>query len=287
MFYLINKPLWITSFDVIRRLRKIIGTRKIWHTGTLDPLASWCLLIATDNSTKLIPMLEKLEKSYTFKLRVDWTTPSLDLDTPIQYHDIRNLKNISQEALVQYLADLDTQVPPAYSALKVDWVRSYELARKWELVKLKERPIKIQDIIITQFAPPEFELSLSISSGWYIRSLAMTIGQLFWVPGWYITELRRDVLHIQWWPLTLNEAQDLEDFRIEKNIPYTKIFPHIPMFEVNQDIFTKLQQWKILSNSDITTEYNIWQKIFLKYWDTNMSLVECSDIGFQIIRNNV
>ncbi len=80
MFYLINKPIGFTSFDAIRKIRKITGIKKIGHTGTLDPLATGCLLIATDNSTKLISRLENDTKTYLFTVDLSITSPSLDLE---------------------------------------------------------------------------------------------------------------------------------------------------------------------------------------------------------------
>jgi tRNA pseudouridine55 synthase len=88
MFYLIDKPLGITSFDVIRKLRKILNTKKIGHTGTLDPLATGCLLIATEKSTKLIPEVENKEKRYRFSVCLEGYTDSLDLGSPIIPSDI-------------------------------------------------------------------------------------------------------------------------------------------------------------------------------------------------------
>jgi tRNA pseudouridine55 synthase len=287
MFYLIHKPLWITSFDVIRKLRKILCTKKIWHTGTLDPLATWCLLIATDNSTKLIPLLEKLEKSYTFKVRIDGTTPSLDLGTEILYHKLSWMFEHSSQELAAFLSEQSVQIPPAYSALKVDWIRSYELARKWEKVLLKERSIRIRNITIHTYEPPEFEISLQITSGWYIRSLAQSIGEFFWLPGWYITNLRRDILHTDWTTLSLNDAQDLESFDPNKFISYERLFPYISVEEVDTLIYTKIQQWKIIDHNELSWAYNIWQKIFIKYEWHITSLLEYSSIGFQIIRNNI
>lgn len=85
MFFLINKPIGISSFGAIARLRKILGIKKVGHTGTLDPLASGLLLVATGNSTKLISYIDRARKTYIFTVRLDGTTPSLDLDTPVKY----------------------------------------------------------------------------------------------------------------------------------------------------------------------------------------------------------
>lgn len=85
MFFLIHKPLGLSSFSAIAHLRKKFGIKKIGHTGTLDPLATGLLLVATDNSTKLIPYIDKARKTYIFTVRLDGSTPSCDLDTPVEY----------------------------------------------------------------------------------------------------------------------------------------------------------------------------------------------------------
>ncbi len=287
MFYLIDKPLWISSFDVIRRLRKELNTKKIGHTGTLDPLATWCLLIATDNSTKLIPLLEKLEKSYSFKLRIDWTTPSLDMGTEILYHWMNGIVAHSREELISFLEQQKSQIPPGYSALKVDGVRSYERARKWETVILKERPIHIQEIEVPEFSPPEFEISLRISSGGYIRSLAKSIGEYFGLPGWYITELRRDAIHTTWYSLLVSSAQNLDTFKSENYLPYETLFPNIEVKDIDESLYQQILQWRIIQGEEIKWEWKVWQKIFFKYKTISLSLMEYSDTGFVVIRNNV
>lgn len=87
MFFLIHKPLGLSSFSAIAHLRKKFSIKKIGHTGTLDPLATGLLLVATGNSTKLIPYIDKARKTYVFTARLDGQTPSCDLDTPVEYLD--------------------------------------------------------------------------------------------------------------------------------------------------------------------------------------------------------
>jgi len=100
-FYLIDKPLWISSFDIIRKLRKKFQIKKMWHTWTLDPLATWLMLIATGNYTKLIPYLEKEFKEYEFVINLDWTTSSLDLAEKIEFISKQDQENFSKEITVE------------------------------------------------------------------------------------------------------------------------------------------------------------------------------------------
>lgn len=138
MFFLVQKTRGISSFGAIAHLRKKFGIKKIGHTGTLDPLATGLLLVATENSTKLIPYIDKAKKTYIFTLRMDGSTASGDLDTPIQYIDeqILSLKKdtLKREDIEQILSlhfsGIITQVPPTYSALRIEGKRAYEHARE-------------------------------------------------------------------------------------------------------------------------------------------------------------
>lgn len=128
-FYLIDKPLWISSFDVIRKLRKITNIKKMWHTWTLDPLASGLLLLAFWNYTKLIPYFEKDIKEYEFKVKLDWTTPTFDMeyepdliqeDLQEKYKNELTIDKIDEVLKNNFLWKI-TQIPPKYSAIKIWW----------------------------------------------------------------------------------------------------------------------------------------------------------------------
>jgi len=150
-FYLIDKPLDISSFDVIRRMRKTLNIKKMGHTGTLDPLATGAILIATGNYTKLIPYFEKDAKVYEFDIMLDGVTDSFDLAEPVQH--------IS-------------------SALKIDGKRAYDRARAGEDVEMKTREVEIQHIEILHFNYPKLTLRAQVSAGTYIRSIAADLGDI-------------------------------------------------------------------------------------------------------------
>lgn len=127
-FYYIDKPIGLTSFDVLRQMRKKLNIKKMWHTGTLDPLATGGLLVAVGNYTKLIPYFEKDSKEYVFTVELNWVTPSFDAETPVEYisQDLQEKfkKELSQEKIEKILNenffwDIQ-QVPPKYSALKIN-----------------------------------------------------------------------------------------------------------------------------------------------------------------------
>lgn len=137
MFFLIHKPLGLSSFSAIAHLRKKFGIKKVGHTGTLDPLATGLLLVATGNSTKLIPYIDKARKTYIFTVRLDGYTPSYDLDTPVTYLDPVLLeqarKILTEEAIGQTIRTSFSgkieQFPPSYSALRINGQRAYDMVR--------------------------------------------------------------------------------------------------------------------------------------------------------------
>ncbi len=246
-FFLIDKPLWITSFDVIRKLRKLLNIKKIWHTWTLDPLATGCLLLATWNYTKLIPYFEKDTKVYEFVVRLDWETDSFDLGTEVKYLEKEKLekykKEITKEKIQKILEENFSweiqQLPPKYSALKISWKKAVDLVRKWQDFVLKKRTIKVYFIKILNFSFPEITLKAKVSSWTYIRSIASDLWEILqtW---WYITKLRR----LKIWELDISssvslEKESLKDFTISP----TLLFPKEFIISLKKDILDKINNW--------------------------------------------
>ena len=284
MFFLIDKPLGISSFDAIRSLRKTLGIKKMWHSGTLDPLATGCLLIATENSTKLLPLLEKAKKEYIFTVHLDGKSESLDSGTAIYPVDITYKKNKTEQELRSFVLSQTKQIPPRYSALHVEGERAYDLARKWEIFNLPERSITVEDAEIIELTRTYITLRIIISSGWYIRSFAPLIASFFWINGWYISALRRTKIYTEYGILAIAEATSLED---PLSISYSKLFHTIPTVEIGASEYDTLRLGKTLNLS--------WQKtpewdtlIFLKYTCKNyISLCKLQGWIVTIMRNNV
>ena len=284
MFFLIDKPLGISSFDAIRSLRKTLGIKKMWHSGTLDPLATGCLLIATENSTKLLPLLEKAKKEYIFTVHLDGKSESLDSGTAIYPVDITHKKNKTEQELRSFVLSQTKQIPPRYSALHVEGERAYDLARKWEIFNLPERSITVEDAEIIELTRTYITLRIIISSGWYIRSFAPLIASFFWINGWYISALRRTKIYTEYGILAIAEATSLED---PLSISYSKLFHTIPTVEIEVSEYDTLRLGKTLNLS--------WQKtpewdtlIFLKYTCKNyISLCKLQGWIVTIMRNNV
>lgn len=189
---LIDKPLDWTSFDVVRKLRRLVRTRKIGHAGTLDPLATGLLILCTGKFTKRINEYMAKEKEYTGTITLGAYTPTYDLESEpvVQRDPVYVTPDIVKEVIAaQFLGPID-QVPPAHSAIKVGGKRVYELARKGKEVKLDPRRVTIGTFEITAFRLPVLEFRVVCSTGTYIRSLANDLGAALGCGG-YLSGLRR------------------------------------------------------------------------------------------------
>lgn len=182
----IDKPLTWTSFNVVAKIRwqlcQKLGVKKlkVGHAGTLDPLATGVMTICTGKSTKRIDELQALTKEYVATLQLGATTPSYDLEKPIDatYPTEHITLSLIQETLPRFMGRIE-QIPPSFSACKVDGKRAYELARKGKEVDLQPKVLVIDEIEIVRFDAEKMELVLRVvcSKGTYIRALARDIGQ--------------------------------------------------------------------------------------------------------------
>lgn len=192
----IDKPLGWTSSDVVRRIKFKLqhnGYRKIkvGHAGTLDPLATGVLLICIGKATKLVESLQAEEKEYTADLMLGATTPSFDMEHPVD--KTYPTDHITREAVEQTLESLKgerLQSPPIYSAKKIEGVRAYEFARAGEEVAMRKALINIYELELTKYELPKISIRVRCSKGTYIRSLAAEIGEGV-ASGAYLTSLRR------------------------------------------------------------------------------------------------
>ena len=188
---LIDKPLRWTSFDVIQKLRKILGIRKIGHAGTLDPLATGLLIICTGKFTKSINEYMAQEKEYTGTITLGATTPTYDLESePVNFKPTEHISaDAIEEATKSFTGEI-LQIPPAHSAIKVGGTRVYELARQGKEVKLEPRKVTIKIFEVTKIEMPVVQFRVVCSTGTYIRSLAFDFGEALGCGG-HLSSLRR------------------------------------------------------------------------------------------------
>ncbi|SDX94547.1 tRNA pseudouridine(55) synthase TruB [Hymenobacter psychrophilus] len=174
---LVDKPLTWSSFDVVRKVKNTLRIRKIGHAGTLDPLATGLLILCTGKKTKQIDLIQAQQKEYTGTFRLGQTTPSFDLETPVdQEQPYEHLTEAEiQAAVAQFVGEI-TQTPPLFSAVKINGERAYEVARRGEEAVIKSKQVTIAGFELTRIALPEVDFRITCSKGTYIRSLARDLG---------------------------------------------------------------------------------------------------------------
>ncbi|MBC6990427.1 tRNA pseudouridine(55) synthase TruB [Hymenobacter sp. BT491] len=176
---LLDKPLTWTSFDVVRKVKNTLRIKKIGHAGTLDPLATGLLILCTGKMTKCIDEIQAQEKEYTGTFRLGQTTPSFDLETPVdQELPYEHITLEALEAAAESFVGFIQQTPPLYSAVKINGERAYEVARRGDSAEIKSKQVEIKTFELTRVALPEVDFRVVCSKGTYIRSLARDFGQL-------------------------------------------------------------------------------------------------------------
>ena len=193
----IDKPLHWTSFDAVKRVRSIMSRRlkikkiKVGHAGTLDPLATGVMIVCTGKATKRIDELQAHTKEYVATIALGATTPSYDLETEIDatYPTEHITRETVEEVLKKFTGRIE-QVPPAFSACKIDGKRAYKMARKGKEVELKAKILVIDEIELLEYSQQSIVVRVVCSKGTYIRALARDIGAAL-NSGGHLTALRR------------------------------------------------------------------------------------------------
>lgn len=218
-----DKPLTWTSFDLVNKVRYLIKRQlnvkkfKIGHAGTLDPLATGVLIVCTGKATKRIEELQYKTKEYVATLKLGATTPSFDLEQEVDalYPTEHITREMVEETLKRFLGEIQ-QIPPSYSAVKVNGKRAYDYARKGDEVELKPKTLVIDEIELLDCQLPEITIRVVCSKGTYIRALARDIG-LALNSGAHLTALRRtrigdirveDCLSIESFQSIMNEQEE-------------------------------------------------------------------------------
>lgn len=221
---LFNKDLYWTSFDLVSKVRNALYRKtgvkklKVGHAGTLDPLATGLMILCTGKATKQIEALQLQEKEYLATLKIGATTPSFDLET--EEDSSNEYSHVTEElvlsALRKFKGETD-QVPPVFSAVKVNGKRAFEYARKGESLKLQSKKIVISELELISCDLPIVNIRIVCSKGTYIRSLARDIGTELKC-GAYLTGLQRT---------------RIGDFRIENSMTVDYFTENLNLFETN------------------------------------------------------
>jgi len=213
IFY-INKPLTWTSFDVVSKIRwklsKMLKIKKIkvGHAGTLDPLATGVMIICTGRATKRIEEFQYQAKEYITTLKLGETTPSFDLEMAVDavYPTEHITRELIDEVIPRFTGEI-WQIPPIYSAVKVDGIRAYDYARKGKEIELKPKLLVIDEIEVLDFSLPILKIRVVCSKGTYIRALARDIGEALG-SGAHLIALERTRIG----DVKLEDCQEIEDF---------------------------------------------------------------------------
>ncbi len=267
-FLNIEKPKGITSFDVISQLRKILGIKKIGHTGTLDPLAQGVLPVAVGDCTKLIQYLNG-DKKYIAKIKFGENSETYDEEGEKTFVEKPDFTKKELLTLLETFKGEIEQVPPKYSAVKLNGQKLYDLARQGIEAQAPPRYVTIYDIKLLNFALPYAEIEVSCSSGTYIRSIASDLGEKLGC-GAYLGELKRT--HAC--GFDIKNSQKIKDKL--KIINPLEIL-NFKIYELNDFEFNRIKN----GNSIIARNLNGNEKLALIY---QKKLVSISSISDKIIK---
>lgn len=212
---LIDKPAGMTSFGVVARIRRVLSQQagkkvKVGHTGTLDPFATGLMILVTGKECKNAGSYSKLDKVYEATFRLGQLSTTGDPEGGISaVSDRAPLADEIEQALRQFTGEI-MQRPPIFSAIKIAGQRAYKLARDGKEVEIPERPVTIYSLEVLDYTYPELKIRTHVSSGTYVRSLAVDIGTVL-KTGAYCTALRRTSI-AKW---QVEAAQTLQDFGID------------------------------------------------------------------------
>lgn len=238
----VDKPVGPTSHDVVARARRSLGTRRVGHTGTLDPFASGLLLLCVGRATRLAEYLSSLDKTYEAVAVLGTTTDTLDCEGTV-VEEREGWKSLTadriESVLDRFRGSLD-QVPPLYSAKKIAGEAAYRRARRGEQVELTPVRVNVASLQMTWLALPRVGLRVVCSSGTYIRSLARDIGEALGV-GAHLVELRRTAIG----SFSVDDALALDDLDAPARVAEVALDPvralgHLPVVEVGDEAVERL-----------------------------------------------
>lgn len=248
----VDKPSGMTSHDVVAKARRVFGTRRIGHAGTLDPMATGVLVLLLGEATKLSSVLSTDQKSYVARVEFGVTTDSLDADGRVTKRVELEDGWLSETALEQAIFAEKArrlQIPPQVSAIKVEGQRAYARARQGQSTDLVPRDVTVHSLEIVERSERAIDLSLRVSKGYYVRALARDLGSALCVPA-HLSQLRRT----QSGPFGLAEARAFPLSGEEELLPITDAARRaLPLLSVTEDGCLRLEQGKVLRAEDLVT----------------------------------
>lgn len=264
----INKPQGITSFDVIRKLRKIVGMKRIGHTGTLDPLATGVMVVCFGEATKLASEIEAERKVYIAEMELGYSTDSYDSEGKTVNENISFDFSVIDEKFINRIFAMflgkQKQIPPMYSALKVDGKKLYELARENIEIEREARDIFIEYIKLLKIEDRKIIFEVKVSKGTYIRTLVNDMGEKI---GSYatMTGLKRSAVG-EYKIEKSHTLEEIEKMAADKDFSFIKSvedsFSYLPSFEIEGE-----REFRLFKNGNtvvtpdyIDSRYRIYHK---------------------------
>ena len=241
-FVLVDKPRGPTSHDVVDKVRRAFGTRRVGHAGTLDPPATGLLVVAVGPATRLLRYVQGLPKTYDVTAVLGATTSTLDADGEVL--DRRPITGVTpariREAAKTFLGEI-TQVPPAVSAVKIGGERAYKKAARGEAVEIEPRRVSVYFFDVPRTSPDSFEARIVCSAGTYIRSIVADLGELLGC-GAHVRHLRRMAIG----ELDVLNATKVDDLGPQALKPVEDVLAHMPRLDVDEQTETLARNGRAL-----------------------------------------
>ena len=237
---IVDKPAGWTSHDVVARARSVLGTRRVGHAGTLDPMATGVLVLGVGRGTRLLTFITGVDKAYDATIRFGVETDSLDADgEAVAHHDMAGLDPVAVRRETQRLTGDLEQVPPMVSAIRIDGRRLHELAREGVEVDRPPRPVHVARFETTPSDDPLlWHAEIECSSGTYVRSLAADLGRALG-GGAHLASLRRTRVG----PFHLDEARPLEALEL---LPLVEGIRHLPSTSLDERTADAVRHGRVL-----------------------------------------
>jgi tRNA pseudouridine55 synthase len=263
MFYVVSKPIGISSNLVAKILKRVLKVSKIGFAWTLDPLATGLMIIGTDGSQRLFPLIENFTKTYQATIRLDGTTTSYDLEQSVEKIEVPEYikkdttKEYIESIIQKFFVGEIMQIPPIYSAVWIDGQRAYDLARKWQNFDIKAKKKMIDSFSIISYEWPTVIAKITVSHGTYIRT------------GWYLEKLERiSIGNITLENISWKKHNDI----LYSVLSHEVLFPFIPILQLWVE---EKRHLRLGSTPLFTKEKN--GQYFVIYEDNSYGLLEAKE----------
>ena len=248
---LVDKPAGMTSHDVVDAVRRALGTRKVGHAGTLDPMATGLLVLGVGRGTRLLRYLGDLDKTYEGTARLGEETDTLDADGAVVRTSPVAATRAEVQASASALIGDSMQRPPAYSAVKVGGRKLYDAARRGETLEAEPRPVTVRRFDVTALDPPTFGFLVQVSSGTYVRVLVADVGATLGC-GAHLTRLVRTAIG----PFSLSDA--VAPDRVRTPLPVERAVAHLPGITLGAEEARVAANGSILGPAGIAGPYGVY-----------------------------